>query len=119
MRKAGWFRLWLVLTVVGVPALSWWQFQHDYGQMEELNRGIVKTCVDVEYDSPRHPDSTECLRRMGADKTYFERNNITPGRYWRMSLAVSLAIDLVLTGLIVALALVLRWVVRGFRPATR
>lgn len=116
MRVKGWVRLWFVLTVIGVPAAAWVDFQQQLAWWNNLDRMISKTCVDAEMDRPEHPDAIECGRKAGQFNTFFERNNTTPARFWTEGLAVYGAADLLLTAFIVGAFFVARWVVRGFAP---
>ena len=117
MRVAGWFRIWLVLTVLGVPAATLWMTQKQFNTWDDIDKATIHSCVDAEWARPNHPDALECTRQAGAYKTVFEREHTTPFRYWSTGLGVTFLADLVITGLIVFLAAVVRWVVRGFRPA--
>jgi len=50
---------------------------------------------------------------MGADKTYFEHEHITPFAWWTKTLGKWLAIDCMLAGLVY---FVVRWFAAGVRP---
>ncbi|HXA40963.1 MAG TPA: hypothetical protein VNW53_18325 [Phenylobacterium sp.] len=115
MRRAGWFRLWLLLTVLGVPAAAIWGEVRDDRVWQRLDEATMNRCVDVELSRPDHPDAVVCARRAGAYKANFQREGTTLLRYWSLRLGVMFVGDLIITGLVVAFVLAIRWVVRGFR----
>ena len=112
--KRGWFRLWVVLTVIGVPAAAEWNFQHDEDTWRTIDKMTIELCVDEETKLPSHPDALACGHQRGADQTLFQHERISPARYWLTSLGIFFALDLVLTALLVAAFLAGRWVFRGF-----
>ncbi|HEX3430030.1 MAG TPA: hypothetical protein VHT03_04010 [Rhizomicrobium sp.] len=114
MRLNGWIRLWIVVTIIAVPTFSIVETNHQQAVWDDINKAIIKQCVDEEFDSPKHPDALECGRQQGTYKTFFERENTTPLRYWSVSLAFSFAADCILTGLLLAAFFAARWVFRGF-----
>ena len=118
MRRRGWFRLWFVLTLIGVPAAAEWNFQQEVSAQRDQDAITTKLCVDEEFNSPTHPDSFECGRKAGMFKSMFEREHTTAGRYWSISLAFFFAVDLVLTALLLGGFFAIRWIVRGFRDNT-
>jgi hypothetical protein len=103
-----------VLTVIGVPSATVWEQQREARFWEEMDKLTIQQCVDDEV-LPNHPRAMDCARAAGAVKTFFDHENTTPARYWSTGLLMTFILDLVITGLIVAVALTIRWVVRGFR----
>jgi len=117
MRAKGWVRLWIVLTLLGVPLVSELQFQSESETWNDLDKITIEQCVNQEFNNPSHPDALECGRKLGVYKTFFERENIKPALYWAESLGFSFLIDCFLTALIIGVFLVARWVLRGFATA--
>lgn len=115
MRKKGLVRLWIVLTALGVPVAAVMDFQQKQHFWHNLDKVTVQQCVDEEYNDPAHPDALECSRRAGTEKTVFEREDITPMRYWAGALGGAFIADLILTALLAAVFFTVRWVWRGFR----
>jgi hypothetical protein len=116
VNRQGWLRLWIVLTVIGVPAAAIWDSNRKAEFWESQNRAAIKNCVAIELASPKRPDALECARRQGAYESDFEREGTTPAAYWSLTLASYFVLDLLLTGLIAGLVFVGRWVWRGFNP---
>jgi hypothetical protein len=115
MNNKGWLRLWVVLTVIGVPVAAELDFQQKERFWTDLNAVAIKNCVDVEYSSPAHPDALECGRQQGTMKTVFQREGTTPLKYWSSTMGVFFIADLVLAAILAALLAAALWVVRGFR----
>ena len=111
----GLIRLWLVATVISVPVAAEIQFNQTQKFWDDLTAIQSKFCVDAESNQDGHPDALKCLQQMGAYKTVFEHEEISPARYWSSNLAVYLVIDLVITALLLLTYLVGRWVYRGFK----
>jgi hypothetical protein len=105
----------LVLTVIGVPSATLWEQQREAQVWTDLDKIAVDNCVDQE-SLPGHPRAFDCARDAGAMKTFFDHENTTPLRYWSTGILVMFVLDLVITGIVVAFVLAVRWVVRGFRP---
>lgn len=119
MRIKGWIRLWVVVTVIAVPTFSIVEYNQQETVWDNLDKLIIKDCVDAEFDGPTHPDALECGRKQGTSKTFFEREETTPLKYWSESLGLSFALDCILTALLVAAFLAARWVVRGFHAVVK
>jgi hypothetical protein len=115
MHGKGWFRLWVLLSLIAVPAATFWSAEQDTRTWASIDQQVIKTCVDAEWSSPTRPDALKCSHRMGADQTIFQREHTTPLQYWSTGLAIMFGIDLLITAAVVVLALSVRWVVRGFR----
>jgi hypothetical protein len=113
----GWFRLWICLTLIGVPLSSALQLHSESQFWESLDRSTIKQCVDEELSGPSHEDALICAHRRGADRTFFQHENITPAAYWAQSLGLFTLLDCVLTAVIVGLFFVVRWVVEGFKES--
>jgi hypothetical protein len=104
-----------LLTVLGVPSATVWQAERVQRAWDSIDKTTIQNCVEAESSRPDHPDALKCGHQAGADRTFFQHEQTTPLRYWSTGLASTFLVDLVITGLIVALALAIRWVVRGFR----
>jgi hypothetical protein len=118
MRVKGWFRLWVCLTLIAVPLSAALQFRSQSQFWERLDRSTIKECVTEELSGPSHEDALVCAHRRGADKTFFQHENITPATYWAQGLGIFTLLDCVLTALIVGLFFVVRWVVKGFKESS-
>lgn len=116
MRLKGLFRLWLVLTLIGVPLVAGLDFQQKVNFWNDMDKTVIKNCVDTEFQDPTHPDALECGRKQGTYKTVFERESTTPGVYWSQQLGYAFLEDLILTAGLAVAFLVGRWVWRGFLP---
>lgn len=81
MRRAGWFRLWLLLTILGVPAATIWADVEQERTWSRLDELTMKSCVDMELSRADQPDAVVCARKAGAYRTVFEREGTTPLRY--------------------------------------
>ena len=115
MRALGWVRLWLLSTVVAVPAAAVRQFDVDRDAQAQAVRPVVQGCLAKEMSSPKHPDALECMHAHGVDGTVFERMHTTPLEYWSGSLSVLLAVDLLVTVSAVELVLVIRLLSNSLR----
>jgi len=113
--RRGWFRLWAVVTVIGVPAAAEWNFQNQQATWDAIEKPMSQLCVEEELNRPSHPDAIECGHQAGTDKTVFEHEGVTPLRFWTETLGIFLLLDLVLAGIVIAGFLVIRWIVRGFK----
>lgn len=113
MKTRGVFRLWVVLTVMFVPALAFWGYNQQTETWEGLDLISIRFCVDQEGKAGFDVD--KCVHDAGADQTMFQHEHTTPGRYWAEALGFSFIADLILTALAVGAFLVCRWVVRGFK----
>jgi hypothetical protein len=111
----GWFRLWVVVSLIAVPAFAIWQVHEWELVWEHLNANTVRVCVDAETTLASHPDALQCAHNMGADKTAFAQEHTTPAAVWSEALGFGLLFDLVLTGMLAAAFAAFRWVSRGFR----
>ena len=115
MRFKGWVRLWIVLSLIGVPALALSDFHQKEAFWNGINQSTAHTCVDQEFNLESHPDALECGRKQGSFKTVFEREGTTPGKYWPEVLFWSFVADVICTMILVGTVLVVRWVWRGFK----
>lgn len=113
MRRQGVFRLWVVLTLIFVPAFAIWQFNDAQKSLEFSNGLAAKTCSDQEDRLPNF-DYSKCL--MQNVKTVFDVEQTTPRAYWGKAFGISFAVDLILTALLLGVYFVGRWVFRGFKP---
>lgn len=112
----GWFRLWVVCTVIFVPTVAELDFQQKVNFWAGLDKITIDQCVKSEFDNPDHPDALKCGHSFGTDKTIFEREGTTPGRYWPMAFGAAFLLDLITTALVALAILAVLWVWRGFRP---
>jgi len=112
MRRRGLVRLWVVLSGLFVPAIAFWMVNDSMNTWAQLDKISVQTCVNREGEPNFNVD--ECVHDAGADKTVFQHEHTSPGRYWGEALGVAFLFDLVITALLAAAFFVVRWVVRGF-----
>ena len=119
MRARGWFRLWVVLTLIGVPVAAEWQFQQSWAIWQSIDQQVIKNCVEAVADGSSSVSSFQCEKNEGVLKTFFQREEITPLAYWSQSLGFFFAVDLVLTALVLGAFFTVLWVWRGFRPLTK
>ncbi len=115
MRRAGWLRLWIVVTVIGVPIAALEGFQSESAFWVNMDKVDIKMCVDAEADLSTHPDALKCAHTVGADQTYFQHEHVAPLTYWSERLVLYFILDCILTALLVGAYFVVRWVVNGFR----
>lgn len=115
MKRKGWLRLWIVLTVVGVPVASAREYNRLWWTWFELDKWTIQQCVEWQSNAATHPDARKCEHDAGADQTPFQHEHVSPAKWWSETLAVFFVVDLFLTGLLIAAFLAGRWVVRGFR----
>lgn len=119
VRIAGWFRLWVVLSVVGIPMAAYFgDFQQKVKFWGDLDKFSTRICVEQESNLQNHPDALECARKAGTFQTVFQREHTTPAAYWSGVLFGAFLADLAVTAVIIGAAFVVRWVWRGFRPAS-
>ena len=107
----GFFRLWIVLAFVFVPGLALWQFNELEETWNSLDRTRIQICVSREGET--NFDVDKCI---GPAKTVFDHENTSPGSYWIRALGFSVVAYLILTGVVIGIFYVSRWVVRGFVP---
>lgn len=119
MRWRGWFRLWIVIGVIAVPAIALYGAHLDMEPWQRITDTDIRFCVDEAENNPAHPDSEACMRQHGDYRTVFEREGTTPAHYWTEAIAVSLAIYLALTGIVAVMIAAGVWVWRGFTGQTR
>lgn len=112
MRLNGWMRLWIVASCMAIPTLGILEFERDAAVWQGLDAITVRLCVDAE-DRPPHEDGLKCIHRQGADRTYFQHEQITPLSYWSRSFVILLLLDIILSGIAFLTG---RWVYRGFKP---
>ena len=110
----GWFRLWLVVSLIAVPALAGWQVHDWMSSWDRINAEAVRVCVDAESLGD-HPDALKCVHNMGADQTAFAQEHTTPTAIWSQAFGFGLLVDLVISAVLAAAFVAYRWVVRGFR----
>jgi hypothetical protein len=115
MKMKGIVRLWVVLAAVFVITISALDFRQKEQFWNAWMDSTIKTCVDIEWSKPNHPDALECGKRQGTMETVFQHEGTTPGRYWSTTLAWAFVGYLVLTLIVSGLFLIGRWVWRGFR----
>jgi|GEM_PF-3865897 hypothetical protein len=115
MRRRGWFRLWIVITAIFVPAMAVWMEIDDQATWNQIEHPVVSMCVDQELNLPTHPDGLKCIHQHGADQTIFQEEHITPAAYWARALGIAFVLDVLVTGLLLGIFVVARWVARGFR----
>jgi hypothetical protein len=111
----GFFRLWIVLAFVVVPGLALWQFHKLDETWNRLDQMTIHICVSREGEP--NFDVDECI--APAKKTVFQHENTTPGTYWGKMLGFSFAAYLTLTGMVIGIFYVFRWVVRGFATSPK
>lgn len=115
MVHKGWFRLWVVATLIAVPTIAW----KDFSQKEQFWGNLASfashVCVNQETEFPNHPDAIECARNVGAFKTMFEREGTTPIAYWSHTLGYAFLLDFGATGVLFVVYLIASWVKRGFQ----
>lgn len=107
----GFFRLWIVLALVVVPGFALWQFHELEETWDSLDQTRVQICVSREGEPDFDVD--KCI---GPARTVFEHERTSPGSYWSTALGLSFAAYLILTGILIGIFYVSRWVVRGFSP---
>lgn len=115
MKLKGWLRLWVVLSAVGVPLASMLSFHSQQKWWHDNDEVIMKLCVDEEIDNPKHSDALECGRQSGVLKSFYERENITPGLYWSESLGLFFILDCIITAFLIGAFFVVRWIIVGFK----
>ena len=96
-------RLWIVLTVLGVPAASCVEFEQQAAVWDEADTRIIKQCVDTKYDSGGKRDALKCTSAQGTDQSIYQREGTTLAAYWGSSLLLFLLADLLITALVVGL----------------
>ena len=111
----GWVRLWLVVSLVIVPATAMWQFDQFSKEWQRIDDWTVRNCVDAEFSRPDHPDALQCGHKAGADQTVFQREHTTPLAWWSQALLFALLLDLAITAALVLIYISARWVWRGFK----
>jgi hypothetical protein len=112
MPDKGWIRLWIVLSAVGVPVAALLLEQAEWDRWSALDRTGIQICVQTTHD---YASEQACVRRLGADKTMFEHEGVTPARYWAQAIGIVFLLDLILTAVLIGAYFCARWVVRGFR----
>jgi hypothetical protein len=110
----GFFRLWIVFAFAVVPGLAIWQFHRLDETWSRLDQMSIHICVSREGEP--NFDVDQCI---GPAKTVFQHENITPGAYWGQALGFSFAAYLVLTGIMIGVFYVFRWVIRGFASSRK
>lgn len=110
----GWLRLWIVLTIIVVPVMAELQFREMQSTWDHLDKMAVHHCVDEEFESNFKVDSLNCLKKDGAFKVIFERENTTAARWWAGALGISLIFDIIITISVVIFYQAVRWIIRGF-----
>lgn len=115
----GWVRLWVVVSLVIVPAMAFWQFDQWSAEWQRIDDWTIRNCVDAEFGRANHPDALKCGHSAGADKTVFQRENTTPLVWWSQALFFALLFDLITTATLVLIYVAIRWVWRGFRPSSK
>jgi hypothetical protein len=113
MRAKGWMRLWIVLTLIGVPVAAGWQVESQSKWWSKLDELTMKLCVDAEFSNPSHPDAIECAKKQGAYRPLYERDRMSIGAYWGEYLGVTFFLDCLLTALLIGAFHVVRWIGRG------
>ena len=116
MRLKGWFRLWVVLSVVFVTCGSIWSTSESQKTWALIDESIMKTCVDTELSKPGVPDAFGCAKRQGAYQSIYVREGTTPLKWWAQVTGLWLIADLLLTAVLLGVFFAVRWVWRGFRP---
>ena len=111
----GLIRLWLVASLIGIPVAAVIQFNQTQKVWDDIAATNIKLCVDAELDTEGHPDALKCAHEKGAGMTLYEHEEISLIRYWSISLAWFLVIDLLITALLLMTYLAGRWVYRGFK----
>jgi len=115
MKLNGWVRLWIVVTVIGVPIAAELEFQQTAKFWDNLTEAHIKSCVDAAWDRPDHPDAIKCEQANGDYKTVFQHENTSPARYWSELMGEFLIFDIFVTALLAAAFWACRWVIRGFK----
>lgn len=115
MRIQGWIRLWLVVTLIGVPIGAGLVYQSDSHRYDWATDMAIRICRDQEENLSTHPDSIQCAQRLGAYQSIFDREKVTPLNYWLGNFIGLFIADLLLTALLAAAFFVGRWVLRGFK----
>ena len=110
----GWFRLWLILSLIAVPALAVWQVHDWMSNWDRINANAVRVCVDAESLGD-HPDALTCVHNFGADQTAFAQDHTTPTAVWSQALGFGLIVDLAVSALLAVAFGAYCWVARGFR----
>ena len=111
----GWFRLWIVLATIGTLAIAESSFLYMSRTWDRVDEATAKRCVDEEFNLPSHPDSFKCGLVNGHAPTVWDHENTTSGRWWPTVLGASFFIVLVITGLLLAVAAIIKWIGRGFK----
>ncbi|SEM41003.1 hypothetical protein SAMN05192583_0091 [Sphingomonas gellani] len=115
MALKGLIRLWLVVTLIGVPAMTIRDYSKASRLWGDINQSIYDQCArDAEAVGDYNPHG-DCIHSRGGYKNVYQHENETAVSWWAKGLGLFFLVDLVLTGLLVAGFLVLRWVMRGFR----
>src|SRR4051794_31281183 len=109
MRWRGWFRLWVFVSIIGVPIVTFVSAQSYFNTWKELDRITIQQCSDEE-SRPPYPDAFKCARQHGAMTPYFERDHTTALAFWGEGLGGFLVLDVLLTLVLVGLALFVSWV---------
>ena len=115
LRRKGLLRLWVVVSTIAVPSIAFWFAQMDMQVWNGLSISAINFCVEEETNVATHPNATECIHRMEADKSVYEREHTTPLAYWSEALLGGLVVDLLFTGTLSLIVYAVLWVRRGFR----
>lgn len=114
-RREGLIRLWIILSIVGVPLLA----EADFNQREEFWTNIsalpIKQCLENE-SRPPYEDALICAHRMKADQSVFDHEHTTPAAYWSEALMWAFVLDIVITAVVYGVFRVCFWIASGFRP---
>ncbi len=94
MRWRGWFRLWVVASLLVVPVIAFTIARSDMATWERLNASADQICADQEANLATHPDALRCEHMMGSDQTVFQREHTTPALYRGEALLVGFVADL-------------------------
>jgi len=114
VRHTGLIRLWIVLTVIWV-AFGLIRATNDLVETWAATDGVTREICMGEYGHMPEETLDQCAERLGANKSPFEHERTTVLKKWMQAAAISFAIDLAITAILVGIFYVVRWVVRGFR----
>lgn len=118
-RYRGWWRIWIVLGIVWTVAGAIIGAQNDQRFWRRLDRIAVSECVQSEAERQNHPDALACARANGANRSWLDRQQSTPLRYWTSNVLGAAATYVIATLSFIVFAAIIGWVVRSFRGQSR